>query len=416
MEKNWMKTIPILMITLMLVLAFPSSGDDDITFVPVSDSKNGSSVLEPFGNVSGGEPIRIAGCFAMTGDMSSLDLPAAKGAELAAKEINESGGVLGRPLQIVFRDSQSRIDIIENNSRLSVEEDGVVAGIGFCDTDSVMAAGPVFQNAGLPFITVGATSPRIPDQIGDMVYLACFGDNVQASAGAEFAGGFGQRGALLWDRDMDYTSLLAGYFRDRFIELGGTLIFDESFADNATDISGKIEAIKALQEQPDFYYIAAMPYNVGQIVRQFRKAGLTGPIIGGDGYDTPDLIGEAGNASDNVFFTTHALMDEVKSTEGIRRFIPLYRSQYGHDPENAFAALGYDTVYLLADAISRAGSTEPKAIQRAIDETRYFSGVTGTISYLDGGHVPYKSVTVIGIHDGALMLEAELVPTGIPAP
>lgn len=406
----------VFIIILLAMLSFLTSGDLDITQIPASASMNGSAMLEPAGNVSDNESIRIAGCFAITGEQSSLDIPAALGAKLAAKEINESGGVLGHPLEIVIRDGQSRTDTVVNNSRLSVEQDRVAAGIGFCDTDLVLAAAPVFQNARLPFITVGATSPKIPEQVGDMVYLACFGDNVQAAAGAEFTGRFGNMGALLWDRDMDYTTLLAGYFRIRFTELGGTLIFDSSFADNASDIQEKIASIKSLPELPDFYYIAAMPHNVGPIVKQFREAGLDGPIIGGDGYDTPDLISVAKDASNNVFFTTHALMDANGGTSEIKRFIALYKSEYGRDPENAFAALGYDTVNLLADAIRRAGSTEPEAIQRAIGETRYLAGVTGTISYLNEEHVPQKSVTVIGIKDSTIFLEAELVPVNIPAP
>ena len=361
--------------------------------------------------------IKIAGGFALTGGGSALDGPAANGALLAVKEINSKGGVLGRPVELVVRDSRYDMDLTAQIARQFVNEDKVVSGIGFSDTDSVMAAGPVFQKAGLPFITVGATSPKIPDQIGDMVYLACFGDNVQAAAGAEFAAKhFGWRAYLLVDKSADYTVLLANYFMSSFKELGGDVVLEDSYTDNTTDLSKQIADLKNLSKQPDFYYIAAMPYNAGTVIEQFRDAGLVGPIVGGDGYDTPEILKLGGNASDNVFFSTHALMDPNSGDEGVKEFIAAYDKEYGHNPENAFAALGYDTMRLMVDAIGRAGSTDSKAIQRAIQDTKDFRGVTGNISYLNGSHVPQKGVTIVAVKGGRFTLGAEIVPEKVPAP
>ena len=361
--------------------------------------------------------IKIAGGFALTGGGSALDGPAANGALLAVKEINSKGGVLGRPVELVVRDSRYDMDLTAQIARQFVNEDKVVSGIGFSDTDSVMAAGPVFQKAGLPFITVGATSPKIPDQIGDMVYLACFGDNVQAAAGAEFAAKhFGWRAYLLVDKSADYTVLLADYFMSSFKELGGDVVLEDSYTDNTTDLSKQIADLKNLSRQPDFYYIAAMPYNAGTVIEQFRDAGLVGPIVGGDGYDTPEILKLGGNASDNVFFSTHALMDPNSGDEGVKEFIAAYDKEYGHNPENAFAALGYDTMRLMVDAIGRAGSTDSKAIQRAIQDTKDFRGVTGNISYLNGSHVPQKGVTIVAVKGGRFTLGAEIVPEKVPAP
>ena len=366
---------------------------------------------------AGGEPIKIGGGFALTGDESALDLPAANGAKLAAKEINAAGGVLGRPIDLIIHDSQYKMDITAQIAKQFVEQDKVVAVIGFTDTDSVLAAGPTIQGAGLPFITAGATSPKIPTQVGDLMFLACFGDNVQAAAGAEYGfKQFGKNAYLLWDKGVEYTTLLGGYFKARFTELGGTIVLEDQYDDKATDFSAQIAKVKALPQQPDFYYIAAMPYNVGPVIKQFRDAGITGPIVGGDGYDTPDLVSVAGRAAENVFFTTHALMDPTGGTEGIKKFIAAYKAEYGHDPENAFAALGYDAMYLLADAIKRAGSTDAAAIKKAIEETRSFPGITGSISFSPTAHVPQKGVTIIAVKDGKFTLAAEVVPEKVPAP
>ncbi len=365
----------------------------------------------------GSETIKIGGGFALTGDESSLDVPTARGAQLAAKEINAAGGINGQQILLIVHDSQFQTDVTTHICTQFVAQDNVVAVIGFSDTDSVLACGPVVQQAGVPFITVGATSPKLPAQVGDRIYLACFGDNVQAAVGAEFGSStFGKSAYLLWDKDVTYTTLLAEYFKTRFTASGGTLVLEDQYDDKATDFAAQIAKVKALPQQPDFYFISAMPYNVGPVVKQFRAAGLTGPIIGGDGYDTPDLVSVAGAASNHVYFTTHALIDAQNGTDGIKKFIVAYNREYGHDPENAFAALGYDTMYLIADAIKRAGSTDSHAILQAIQNMQDFPGITGKISYPNGTHVPQKGVTVIAIKDGKVTLGAELVPAQVPAP
>jgi branched-chain amino acid transport system substrate-binding protein len=378
---------------------------------------SGQPSAGPGGSPGTATTIKIGGGFALTGDESALDLPAANGAKLAVKQINAAGGVNGAQIDFIVHDSQYKMDVTAQTAKQFVEQDKVPLFIGYTDTDSVLASGPTFQAAKIPFITVGATSPKIPTQVGDMMFLACFGDNVQAAVGAEYSyKTFGHNAYFLWDKGVEYTTLLGQYFKTRFTELGGTIALEDSYDDKATDFSAQITKIKALSPQPDFYYVAAMPYNIGPLVKQFRDAGITGPIVGGDGYDTPDLVSVAGAAADNVFFTTHALMDATGGTDGIKKFITDYNAEYGHDPENAFAALGYDTMYLLVDAIKRAGSTDSAAVKAAIEATKDFKGITGAISFSADSHVPQKGVTVIAVKGGKFTLGAEVVPEKVPAP
>jgi branched-chain amino acid transport system substrate-binding protein len=126
-------------------------------------------------------------------------------------------------------------------------------------------------------------------------------------------------------------------------------------------------------------------------------------------------VSVAGDSANNVFFTTHALMDPELGTEGIQAFITAYTDAYGHAPENAFAALGYDAMKLLADAIERAGSTDAAAIQQALEATTDFPGITGTITFANGDHIPQKGVTIIQIVDGQFTLVEEVVPEAVPA-
>jgi branched-chain amino acid transport system substrate-binding protein len=389
------------------------------TLVAVLALIAGACTAAPTGSgaAGGGGTITIGGGFALTGDESALDLPAANGAKLAVKEINANGGVLGKQINLIVHDSQYKMDVTAQTAKQFVEQDKVPLMIGYTDTDSVLASGPTFQAAKIPFITVGATSPKIPSQVGDMMFLACFGDNVQAAVGAEYSyDKFGHNAYFLWDKGVEYTTLLGAYFKSRFTELGGTIALEESYDDKATDFSPQIAKIKALSTKPDFYYIAAMPYNIGPIVKQFRAAGITGPIVGGDGYDTPDLLTVAGSAADNVFFTTHALMDATGGTDGIKKFMAAYKTEYTHDPENAFAALGYDTVYLLADAIKRANGTDSAAVKAALEGTKDFKGITGSVTFGANVHVPQKGVTMIAVTGGKFTLGAEVVPQKVPAP
>lgn len=375
-----------------------------------------SAALVPFAAAQD-EAIKIGGGFALTGAESSLDVPAYNGATLALEELNAAGGINGAQIEMPVHDSQYDMAVTAQVAQQYIQDDKVQAFIGYTDTDSVLAAGRHFQDAGIPFITVGATSPKIPAQVGDMLFLAAFGDNVQAAAGAEYGkANFGDTAYLLIDKGVEYTTLLGGYFKEAFEALGGTVVLEDTYETDATDFSAQITKLKALPEQPSFYYIAAMPYNVGPVVKQLRDAGLTGPVVGGDGYDTPDILTVAGPAAENVFFTTHALMDPVGGTDAIKSFIETYTARFGHAPENAFAALGYDTMKLMADAITRAGATDGAAIKAALEATSNFPGITGSITFSPEAHVPQKGVTIIAIKDGAFTLGAEVVPTAIPAP
>ena len=360
------------------------------------------------------DAIRIGGLFALTGDDAALDRPAADGARLAAREIDAAGGILGRPVELIVRDTETTAYATARAARHVVAEDRVVAVVGFSNTDPLLVAAPAIRAAGLPFITPGATSPKIPAQAGPRVFLACFGDNTQAAAGAEFAAArFGKRAALLFNAGVEFTRLLAGYFKTRWRELGGTIVVEDHYPDKTTDVSAHVARLAALRPQPDVYYVAAMAYDTAAIVKQFRAAGLTGPLVGGDSYDAPQVVAAVG---DRVFFTTHALMEGPGASPAVRAFAAAYRTAYGRAPESAFAALGYDSVRLLADAIRRGGRTDADTIQGALEATRSFPGVTGAISFSATSHIPTKPVTIIEVRDGRPTLAAAVTPERVPPP
>ncbi len=366
----------------------------------------------------GGATLKVGMINNMTGSQASLDAPSANGAKLAAKEINAAGGILGKKFELVAYDGKSDAATIANSATQLTQTDKVVAMFGFSDSDMVMAAAPVAAKAGIVFVTSGATSPKLPDQVPDMLYLACFGDNVQAAAGAEYA--FDTMKAktayLLIDKGMEYTLLLGKYFKERFVELGGKIVLEDTYQGGDKDFSAQITKLKGQKVTPDLLYIASGPDDVGTIIKQFRDSGVKKPIMGGDGYDTPLLAQVAGAGSENVYFTTHSLMDASLGTDAVKKFIAAYQAEYKNPPENAFAGLGYDTMKLIADAITRAGSADPKAIRAALQSTKDLPGVTGAITYQAGSRIPQKGVTVILVKDGKFTLAQEVVPQKVPAP
>ncbi len=363
------------------------------------------------------DSIKIGAPFNVTGALSSLDAPALNGAKLKAKEVNDAGGIDGKQIELVVYDTKTDPTVIASVASQLLNSDKVPVALGFTDSDSALALGPIFQQAGVPFVTPGATSPKLPDQVGTDMFLACFGDNVQAASGAEFVRDKlnGKNVYLLRDNSTEYTTLLAKYFDEAFTKGGGTIIARDDYKSGDKSFTAQITKLKALSDKPDVLYVAAMPDDIGLVVKQMRQAGVTQPIVGGDGYDTPLLIQVGGAASNDVYYSTHAYM-ATDSTDAIKKFYTDYKAAYGTDPENAFAALGYDTVGLIADAIKRAGSEDPAKIRDALATTKDYLGITGSITYPADSRVPQKSVTMIGVKDQKLMLAAEVTPTFIPAP
>lgn len=363
------------------------------------------------------DTVPIGGAFNLTGGQASMDGPAKNGAQLAVDAINAKGGVNGKPLKLIVYDAKTDPAVQASIGSQLINSDKVPVIIGFSDSDPVLAVAPSAQKAGIPFLTVGATSPKLPDQVGTDMFLTAFGDNTQAAVGAAFAlqNLKAKTVYVIEDTGAEYTTLLSKYFRDAFEHGGGTVIGRDTFKTGDKTFTAQITKVKALTKKPDVLFISSQPDEVGLIVRQVRQAGVTLPILGGDGYDTPLLIEVAGKGADNVYFTTHALIS-ADSTGGVKDFYDAYKKAYNTAPENAFAALGYDSVLVVADAMKRANSADPAKIRDALQGTKDLAGVTGSISYTPTSRVPVKGVTVVGVKDRKTFEAAEIVPPYVPNP
>ena len=346
-----------------------------------------------------------------SGGLASLDGPSLNGALLKAKMINDAGGLLdGRMIEVTAIDTKNDTREAATAAQRAVAIEGLSAGIGHSDSTFALASAPLFQTAGIPFVTSGATSPDLPAMVGSEMFLTPFGDDVQAYAMAEYAyNEMGLRNVAVWtDNAMDYTTGLSKYFKERFTELGGTIALEDVYMTSDQDFSALVARLQST-DGIDGLFASSGPDTAGIIVKQVREAGLELPILAGDGFDTDLVMTVPGAALANgVFFTTHAYVG--LDTGAADTFRTAYEAEYGIPPENAFAALGYDALGLVADAITRAGSSDPAAVTAALAETSDYEAVTGKIAYLDGSRVPSKPVAIMNVEGGQMSFLTTVTP------
>lgn len=182
----------------------------------------------------------IGAMYNLTGGQQNLDVPSSRGARLAVDQINETGGVLGRQIKLILVDGRTRPKVIARKAAsLFRREPAPVALIGFSDTDMVLAAAPIAAKYKRVFLTSGATSPELPRQVPRYLFLACFGDNVQAAVGAEWAVKAlkARTAVVLYKQASSYARLLHRYFQIRFKQLAGKVLAVRPYT--LTDIRSK---------------------------------------------------------------------------------------------------------------------------------------------------------------------------------
>lgn len=361
-------------------------------------------------------PIKIGVVQNLTGDWASIDGPCWDGMQLAIDEINKDGGLLGRQVEAVCIDTKAdESEVVAAVIRL-IEKEKASVIMGYCDTHWVLTAAPLAAENKIPFITPGATHPRIPERTG--AWMVCFGDNIQGSVMAEYA--FKKENlkkVAIWvDTACDFSVGVCEYFVDAFKHFGGEVVYEDSFETNWTDYSSLVARLKAQQDagKVDGVYVGGIPGNIGLIVKQLREGGVTIPILGEDGFDTSLLVEVGGKYAEGVLFTTHVSLNDPAPV--VQNFVRDYKNKWGVEPENAFAALGYDTVKLTAQVIKLVGSAEPSNIEKGLALIKDFPGVTGSITFAEGSKVPQKGVSVLVVKNGKFETIQSMVPSYIPAP
>ena len=379
-------------------------------------------------------PIRIGAVYDLTGSQSALDAPSLDGARLAVDRINAAGGLLGRRVELLERDGQSSPAMARAAVR-SLVRAGASAIIGLSDNAQVLAAAPIAAHARIPFLTSGATSPLLPLEVPDWLFLASFGDNVQAAAGAEYASQtLGTSAvAIIYDAALESARALQHYFSESYRAQHGHVVFDAGFHPATDDVAKVLSALSpkpiyggdgdaddpvvghTRPVRPDLLYVAVGSTYAAVVVRALRAAGYVQPIMGGDSYGNAELFAAAAQTGGGVSFTTQAAFGMTHGTAAMRRFAQRYQAAYGRAPENSAAGLGYDAVNLVARAVRAARSADPAVIRDALAATRGFRGVTGAVSLARGGATPRRQVAVVAV-DSRPRLAAVITPQFVPKP
>ena len=348
--------------------------------------------------------------YEMTGALAAVAKQTVNGINLAIKQTNEQGGVLGKQIKLIIADNKSEPSESANAITKLIKNDNVKLVFGSVASSNVLATVQIAHDSKIPLITATATNPSVTmeqDQVRPYVFRTCFIDPFQGEVMANFAAKSLQaKNAVMYiDSSSDYSKGLAKIFAEKFIANGGIIIGEESFLQKDQDFKSTLTKIKAIN--PDVVFIPAYYEEVGKIIRQAREIGIKSQLIGTDGWDDPKLIEIAGlSAVEGTFFSNHYSPQDQDPK--VVEFVKAYKAEYNQEP-SALAVLGYDCALVVIDAIKRAGSDDPEKIRQALEETKKLQITTGLLS-IDNNHNPIKSAVVVEIKNGQQIFKEKINP------
>ena len=360
------------------------------------------------GSGSDTDKIKIGSMFEKTGEVSAYGTAEANAVNLAVKEINENGGILDKEIDLIEYDTKSDNTEAASVATKLATQDEVAVIVGPATTGAVKASTPAVTRAGVSLVTPSGTDDSLTlDENGNVqpnIFRTSFQDSFQGIALAEFATNEldAEKAVIIGDSSSDYALGLTKAFKGVF---EGEIVAEENFTADDTDFNAILTRIKDLDFE--FIYLPGYYNQAGLIIKQAREMGITQPILGADGFGNQALLELAGvDNVDNVYYSAHYSPNSDDSQ--VTDFIAAYKEEYDVEPD-MFAALAYDTVYLVAQAIEESGETSTEAITKALEDIAEFDGVTGTFSF-DEDHNPVKSTLVIELQDGVEVGNTEVTP------
>jgi len=357
------------------------------------------------------EPIKVGFVGDFTGDWSQTEIPYRDGALFAIDEINEAGGVLGRPLELVTRDCKNDGPLTIRFTEELIDE-GIVYFMGTVG-ETLVAGGKVACERGVPISTgVGSADTLIMD-IGECGFQPMIADTTQGAVAAQYAYEvLGYRTAyILLSTEFPYVENLPRYFEQTFEHLGGEVIGEDTFLYLGGDYSAQATNLASLDTQPDVIYTSMIVPDTNLFLRQLRAAGVDAPVIGPDGFDNVGIL-DAGEVAEGVLFTTSAL-DYPGSI--IEDFYNRYEAKTGKRPDVAYYADAYDEMYMLKQVIETAGSADPGPIMEALRTLKDFKGITGTFT-MGPDRRAERPIFIVGIRNNEYSFVDLMLPDWKPEP
>jgi branched-chain amino acid transport system substrate-binding protein len=365
---------------------------------------SGCNKSENAAGSAAGNTIKIGEYACLTGQTASFGTASHQGAQMAIDDANAAGGILGGKIKLITEDDQSKPGEAATAVRKLISRDHVVALIGEMVSSRSLEAGPIAQQNKIPMVSASTNSNVT--KIGNYMFRVCFIDSFQGSVMAKFALNSLKktRVAVLTDVRQDYSVGLAQFFKEYFTKNGGTVVAEQSYSSGDQDFKAQLTSIKAAN--PEAIFVPGYYNEVGLIALQARELGITVPLMGGDGWDSPTLTQIGGAAMEGNFFANHFSTEDQSPI--IQDFIREFKKRFNRDPDG-MAALGYDAARVLLDAITRAASTEPAKVRDALAVTKDFQGVTGKIT-IDENRNANKSVVVLTIKDNGFHYVETIAP------
>lgn len=345
--------------------------------------------------------IKVGGMGPLTGSAAMYGTTIEKGAKLAFEEINNNGGVLGKKLEYISLDEKA--DPIEAvNAYNKLVDEGVVAILGSVTSKPTLAVAELAAQEGMPMITPTGTQINITDA-GPNVFRVCFTDPYQGSTLAKFAKDKlnAKTAAVMVNTSSDYSDGIANAFIEQAKKEGIEIVAKEGYSDGDKDFKAQLTKING--ENPDILMVPEYYELSALIATQAREIGMKSTFVGPDGWD--GIIGaldpSAYSVVDNSYFTNHYSAED--SSEKVQSFLKKYREKYNEEP-TAFSALAYDNVYILKNAIEKAGTTNKEDLVKAIKASD-MDGITGYLTF-DEKNNPIKAVTIIKVKDGKYIFDS----------
>src|SRR3954471_10683404 len=350
------------------------------------------------GNVGAADTgmIKVGEVGSMTGTEATFGTSSDRGIQLAVKEVNGAGGIKGRQIQVIPLDDEGKPEEAATAATRLISSEHVVALLGEVASTRSLFMAPKAQAAKVPMVSPSSTNEKVT-QVGDYIFRACFIDPFQGYVMAKFAVDNLKlkKAAILRDVRNDYSVGLAKVFTENFTRLGGTITANESFSSGDVDFKAQLTNIK--NTAPEALYVPGYYTDVGLIARQAREVGISGPLLGGDGWDSEKLYEIGGAALDGSYFSNHYSVDDPSPR--IQEFVNKFKKEYGGQLPDSLAAQAYDAAGMLFDAMKRANELTGPSIRDALAATKGYQGVTGDIT-MDGNRNATKAAVVLKVGKG----------------
>ncbi|MEW6660858.1 MAG: ABC transporter substrate-binding protein [Bacillota bacterium] len=338
--------------------------------------------------------IKIGFVGPLTGDVKTFGESTRNGFLLA---IEQAGGKVGE-YKIVHSIADDRNDVAEavNVATKLVSQDKVQAIVGSVTSKATIPISEIAQANKVVQISSTATNPKVTFDAGkrkDFIFRACFIDPFQGYVGAKFAIEElkAKTAAVLYDQGNDYTKGLAEVFKTNFEKMGGKVVAYEAYQQQDVDFSAVLTNIAKMNI--DVLYLPDYYQKVSLIGKQAREKGIKAPFLGGDGWDSSELDFKT---MEGGYFTNHYSPDDPRPE--VKAWVETYKAKYGSVPD-ALATLCYDATKLLLNAIEKAGTNDPTKIKEAMQATKDFKAVSGSLSFDEFGN-PIKAAAILQIKDG----------------